>query len=154
MFHKQGLWIVMALFWTAAACGTAAAQDANAIPPGSKVFIAPISGGFEADLKKAFDTKKVPLVIVEKREEADFEITGTAESKKASTAKKLFGGEWRSDESASISVTNLKTGVVVYAYSVHKHNAEFGRTSTAEACAKHLRAKVEGKEGKPGKEEK
>jgi hypothetical protein len=113
-------------------------QAQTKIPAGSKVFVAPM-GGFETPLKKAMAEKKVPIQIVEQREQADFEITGTSESKKASTAKKIILGSWHSDEEASIKMANLKTGEIVYAYSVHKQDSTHGQRSTAEACAKHLK---------------
>lgn len=96
-------------------------------------------GGFEAPLRKAIADKKVPLEVVEQREQAEYEITGAAESKKASTAKKIIMGSWHSDEEASIKVASLKTGEIVYAYSVHKQDSAHGQKSTAEACAKHLK---------------
>jgi hypothetical protein len=108
------------------------------IPAGSKVFVAPM-GGFETPLKKAMANKKVPLEIVEQREQAEYEITGTSESKKASTAKKVILGSWHSDEEASIKVASVKSGEIVYAYSAHKQDSAHGQRSTAEACAKHLK---------------
>jgi len=108
------------------------------IPAGSKVFVAPM-GGFETPLKKAMADKKVPLEIVAQRELAEYEITGTSESKKAGTAKKLIMGSWHSDEEASIKVASVKSGEIVYAYSAHKQDSAHGQRSTAEACAKHLK---------------
>jgi hypothetical protein len=122
------------------------AQDnARAIPAGSKVFINPIKDEFEKDLIKAFEVKKVPLEVVTEKEKADFEITGTSESKKAGVAKILIMGSWHSSEQASITVTNLKTGEAVWAYSVNKINSAHGKRSTAEACAKHLKKKIDSK---------
>ncbi len=83
--------------------------------------------------------KKVQIEIVEQREQAEYEITGTSESKKASNAKKIIMGSWHSDEDASIKVANLKTGEIVYAYAAHKKDSAHGQRSTAEACAKHLK---------------
>jgi hypothetical protein len=114
------------------------AQTQTKIPSGSKVFIAAM-GGFEVPFKKAVTDKKVPIELVEQREQAEYEITGAAESKKASTAKKVILGSWHSDEEASIKVASLKTGEIVYAYSVHKQDSAHGQRSTAEACAKHLK---------------
>lgn len=111
-----------------------AAKIAN----GSKVFVAPM-GGFEVPLKKAMKDKKVPVELVEQREQADYEITGTSESKKAGAAKKIILGSWHSDEDASIKVADLKSGQIVYAYAVHKQDSAHGQRSTAEACAKHLK---------------
>lgn len=108
------------------------------IPAGSKVYLASM-GGFESDLRAAIIKKKVPIEIVDQRENAEYEITGVSESKKAGAAKIIIMGSWRSNEDASIKVSNLKTGEVAYAYSVHKDNSAHGKRSTAEACAKHLK---------------
>lgn len=127
-------------FLTSAGSGFAG----NEIPAGSKVFIAPM-GGFETYFKAAMAKKKVPLTVVEDRGQADFEITGAAESQKASTAKKVIMLDWRSTEEASIKVASMKTGVVVFAYSVHKASSAHGKQSSAEACAKHLNDAVKKK---------
>ena len=71
-------------------------------------------GGFETYLKAAITKKKVPLQIVEDKAQADFIITGHSESQKASTAKKVIMGNWHSNEDASINVSNVKTGEVVF----------------------------------------
>ena len=119
-------------------------QEAKTIPPGARVFIAPMDG-FETYLKAAMTKKQVPLQIVEERDKADFEITGHSNSQKASTAKKVIMWDWHSTEEATINVTNLKTGVVVFAYEVHKQSSAHGKQSSAEACAKHLKEQVERK---------
>lgn len=108
------------------------------IPAGSKVFVAPMDG-FETYLKDAMVKKKIPLEIVEQRDKADYEITGVSESKKAGAAKIIIMGSIHSREEASIKVANLKTGELIYAYSVHKENSAHGKQSSAEACAKHLK---------------
>ena len=51
-----------------------------------------------------------------------------------------------SDDEASISVVNTKSSAVVFAYAVNKKNTLHGQQTTAEACAKHLQAHIEGKE--------
>lgn len=121
---------------------TKQAQDAklpqHRIPAGSKVYIAPMDG-FETYLKAAITKKKVPFEIVEQRDKADYEITGVAESKKAGAAKIIIMGSWHSTEDASIKVSDLRSGEIVYAYSVHKDNSAHGKQSSAEACAKHLK---------------
>ena len=123
---------------------TPAAQNSKSIPAGSKVYIAPMDG-FETFLKAALEKKEVPLVVVEDKDKADFEITGASNSQKASTAKKILKLSWRSREEASINVANIKTGEIVFAYSAHKENSAHGKKSSAEACAKHLKEKVSGK---------
>jgi len=114
------------------------AKPTQKIPAGSKVYVAPMEG-FETFLSTAIAKKKVPIQIVQERDKAEYEITGVAESKKAGAAKVLIMGSWHSNEDASIRVTNIKSGEVAYAYSVHKDNSAHGKQSTAEACAKHLK---------------
>ena len=144
MRHTLMMATAALLLLSAASASAARQQQAQAppaqqkIPAGSKVFIAAM-GGFETPLRKAIADKKVPLEVVEQREQAEYEITGAAESKKAGAAKKIIMGSWHSDEEASIKVASLKTGEIVYAYSVHKQDSAHGQKSTAEACAKHLK---------------
>jgi len=114
------------------------------IPANSKVFLAPM-GGFEEDLKAAIVSKKVPVVLVTDKDQADYEIAGTSDTEKASTAKKVVMWNWHSNEQASITVTDHKSGEVVFAYSVNKKSSAHGKRSTAEACAKHLKDQIEGK---------
>jgi hypothetical protein len=113
------------------------------IPKGAKVFLAPIEGGYDSYLKDAIAKKKVPVEIVASRDQAEYEITGTSESQKASTAKKVILGNWHSREEASITVSDIKTSEVVWAYSVHEEASTHGKKSSAEACAKHLKEAIE-----------
>ena len=119
-----------------------AADDSLAIPKGAKIYLAPMDG-FETYLSAALMKKEVPVSIVATKEQADFEITGTSETSKAGWAKTIMSGNSRSDERASISVTNLKTGVIVYAYAADKGSAIRGKQSAAESCAKHLKERIE-----------
>ena len=119
-----------------------AVATTTAIPIGSKVFVAPMAG-FESYLIAALDKKKVPLTVVTDKSLADFEITGASESQKAGWAKMAFTGSIHSSEEASINVANLKTGTIAFAYAVNKGNSVHGKQSAAEACAKHLKEKME-----------
>ena len=122
----------------AAAVYSVAFAAEGSIPEGSKVFVAPM-GGFETYVKAAIAKKKVPVTVVEQREAADYELSGSAESQKASTAKKVIMLDWHSKEQASIKLTDIKSSEVVFAYSVHKSSSAHGKQSSAEACAKHLK---------------
>jgi hypothetical protein len=113
------------------------------LPSGAKVFIAPMPDGFDEFLKAAIEKKKVPIVLVSDKDKAEFQITGQAETQKASTAKKVIMWDWRSNEQASIQVANLQSGEVVFAYSVNKVSSAHGKKSSAEACAKHIKEKIE-----------
>ena len=125
----------------------ALAQD-NKIPAGAKVYIEPMEG-FETYLAAALEKKKVPLVVVSKREEADYEIKGVAEKQKAGWAKTIFGSGLPS-ASASIQVINVKTSVVAFAVAEERKDASFGQRSVAEYLAKKIGEKMRNAE-KPEK---
>ena len=114
------------------------------IPSGAKVYIAPMDGGFDTYLAAGLRQKKVPVVILGLRDKAEYEISGVAESEKAGWAKMLFMNSGASAEQASIKVMNIQTGEVVFAYSVNKSNSARGKQSAGEACAKHIKEKIEG----------
>jgi hypothetical protein len=115
---------------------------AKPIPAGSKIFVAPIAGGYENFIAAGILKKKVPVVLVTDRSKADYEVSGVSQSEKANWAKMLFAKSAASGEEASIQVVDLKSGEVVFAYSVHKANSARGKQSTGEACAKHLKEKI------------
>jgi len=139
--NRKNLSLLLVLI--VAAVSTVAQDSVKAIPTGSKVFINPLKDGFETELAAALQAKKVPLEIMTDKSGAEFEISGTSESKKAGAAKIILMGSWHSSEQASITMTNLKSGEAVWAYSVNKSNSAHGKRSTAEACAKHLKEKIE-----------
>ena len=109
------------------------------IPSYAKVYVAPIPGGFENYIIAGLRNKKVPLTVVIDRTKADYEISGVSDSEKAGWAKMLFIGSQNSNEQASIKISDLKTGAVIFGYSVHKTNSVRGRQSAGEACAKHIK---------------
>jgi hypothetical protein len=147
MFSKTKLSAVMLLILGAVSMSPAGDKKnpppSQKIPKGAKVFIAPISDGYESFLKDAMSAKKVPIEVVSNRDQADYEITGSAESQKAGAAKKIIMGNWHSREEASITLSNLKSGEVVWAYSVHEEGSTHGKRSSAESCAKHLKEAIE-----------
>jgi hypothetical protein len=109
------------------------------IPAYSKVYVAPMLGGFENYIIAGLRDKKVPLTVVVDKGKADYEISGVSDSEKAGWAKMLFMGSQNSNEQASIKVADLKTGAIIFGYSVHKTNSVRGRQSAGEACAKHIK---------------
>jgi hypothetical protein len=138
----------LALVLAAAAAGQEGKsidQSNKAIERSSRVYISPIEGGFDTFLAAAIIKKQVPVVIVTDRAKADYEITGIANTEKAGWAKMLFMGVDNSNDMASIKVVYLKSSEVVYGYSVRKGNSYRGKQSAAEACAKHLKGKIEEK---------
>jgi len=141
-FAAVGVLVVLA-FSSAYAGDSKNAPPSEKIPKGAKIFIAPIGEGFDSYLKDAMGAKNVPVEIVSNRDQADYEITGIAESQKAGAAKKIIMGSWHSKEEASITLSNRKSGEVVWAYSVHQENSTHGKRSSAESCAKHLKEAIE-----------
>lgn len=113
------------------------------IPSGSKIYIAPLVDGYDVYLSAAIFEKKVPVMVVTQRDKAEFEISGVTQSDKAGWAKMFFMGSQASAEEASMKIVDLRTDAVVYAYNVHKTNSVRGKQSSAEACAKHLKEKIE-----------
>lgn len=115
----------------------------ESLPKGARIYVAPIQNGFETYITAGLDKKKVPVVVVADRSKADYELTGISDSDKAGWAKMLFLGSQQTNESASIKIVNLKTGNVVFAYSVNKTNSIRGKQSAGEAVAKHINEKIE-----------
>jgi hypothetical protein len=142
--------VIMSFALVLVAAASAAGQDAplkvdadGRIPKGARVFIGPIEGGYDIYLSAAIHKKEVPIVIVTDRSKADFELSGVTESEKAGWAKTIFLGNTSTSEQASIKVVNLASGVVVFGYNVNKGSSAKGKQSSAESCAKHLKAKIE-----------
>jgi hypothetical protein len=144
---KIPLIIFLALAWTA----SARAQDVKAfagtskkpIAAGSRIYIAPMTDGFDTFIVAGIVKKSVPLIVVNSRDKADYELTGISNTDKAGWAKMIFLGSQQSNEEASIKIVDLKSGEVVYGYSVHKTNSYRGKQSAGEACAKHIKSDIE-----------
>jgi hypothetical protein len=126
--------------------------QARLIPKNARVYISPIrpedpenlkAEGFENYLAAALRKKNVPLLIVADRSQADFVIEGTADQKGPGWAKKIILGDFRKSTSASMIVTNVRTGVVAYADSSDRASANRGLRSSAEKLAKYLKRKIE-----------
>jgi hypothetical protein len=115
----------------------------EALPKGARIYVAPIQNGFETYVVAGIEKKKVPVIIVADRSKADYELTGVSDTDKAGWAKMLFLGSQQTNESASIKIVNLKTGNVVFGYSVNKTNSVRGKQSAGEAVAKHINEKIE-----------
>ena len=137
---------LLVLCAAAALVAQAPAQEDIRIPAGARLFISPVDSGYDIYLSAAMHKKEVPLVIVTDKTKADFELSSVTESERAGWAKMLFAGSTSSAESASVKVVNLKTGVVVFGYNVSKSNSARGKQSSSEACAKHLKEKIESKQ--------
>jgi len=114
------------------------------IVSGATVFLEPMDG-FENYLAAAFQKKGVPLVPVGNEEQATYVLKGTSEEKKPGAAKIIFMGQLHADNAASVQMMDRRTGAIVFAYAVNKKNTLHGQQTTAEACAKHLKERIEKK---------
>jgi hypothetical protein len=115
----------------------------ESLPSGARIYVAPMPSGFETYVAAGLEKKKVPVVLVTDRDKADFELSGVSDTDKAGWAKMLFLGSQQTNEAASIKIVNLKTGNIVFAYSVNKTNSVRGKQSAGEAVAKHINEKIE-----------
>ena len=123
------------------------ARTVTRVTPDSSVYIEPTDNGMHTALAGALRSKKVPVMVVTKPAAADFIIRVTGEYKRAGWARTIMaGGYARGDANASMSVEHRESGTIVYAYNVEKDGARKGIQSAAEACAKHLKNHIAGKE--------
>jgi hypothetical protein len=116
------------------------AQNESSLPSGAKIYVHPMDG-FENYIAAAFQKKKVPVVLVASRENADFEMKGNSERDKAGWSKRIFGSG-RDAVRASINISNIKTGVIVCAIASDKSDAWAGMKSAAEHIAKNVAKKI------------
>lgn len=114
---------------------------AGVVPQNSRVYVEPMNG-FETYIMAALAVKKVPVIVTSELDKADFVIRGSSDSQKPGWARTIFTGQYRSDEQASISLVDRRTGTVVFAYAVNKIGSVHGKQSAAEACAKHLKSSI------------
>ncbi|HLK65876.1 MAG TPA: PEGA domain-containing protein [Bryobacteraceae bacterium] len=135
MLALHGRW--MLLLVTLVSC----CRAVDPVLPSPRVYVNNI-GGFGSYLAAAFRVKGVPITVVMDRRQADFEIVGASESKNPNWAEVIFLKHARSNEAATISLINLRTTEVIYAYAYNMGQAYNGKQSAAESCAKHLRSAI------------
>jgi hypothetical protein len=135
--------LIMAAFVvSAAAAEKAVGLGPSAIPAGATVYIE-ANEGFDTYLRAAFQKKGVPLSIVVDKLKADYVMSSTmASGKDPGVAAAIFLGKRNANQDASISIVEIKSGIVRYSYAVHKYNAVNGKQSAAEAIAKNVKNKV------------
>ena len=140
--------------------GSASPEDDMAIRPGSRIYVQPMDG-FGTYLISALKKKKVPLVVVFAQQDADFEISGAAKIHEASKAVQILeavggvagaaagqqSGDFPRKLEVTISVRNVRTGAVILEHSVQKHTTAralaYYSQSAAEACADHVKKKIQ-----------
>jgi hypothetical protein len=113
------------------------------IPANSKIYIAEMPEDFHTFMAAAFKDVELPLFIVTDRDKADFEMKGTAaESQRNSWARVIFAGQTGSKESASVTISNVNSGIVVFSAASDRSNARRGKRSVANKMARELRDKL------------
>ena len=124
--------------------GLAFAPFAHAQISNPKIYIAP-QNGFESYLAGAFTKKNVPAQMVQTEEAADYILSPAPvqqkpESAGGKIARCLFAycAGIEGSQTASVSLIDVKTKAVVWAYNVKKGGSS-NFQSSAEACAKHLK---------------
>lgn len=94
-------------------------------------------------LEAAVQKKHVPVEFTTRKKDATLLVTLTAQERKGNTWRAVFTGNSGRASALSMSVSNAKTGVVVFSYTCHKGGHAFLRTghagfqSAAECLAKH-----------------
>lgn len=133
-------YLLLLLCMLALVTAPALAQDETKLPASSKIYVHPMDG-FETYIAAAFQKKKVPVILVANREQADFEMKGNSERDKAGWSKRLFGSG-RDAVRASIQISSIKSGTIVCAIASDKSDAWSGMKSAAEHIAKNVAKKI------------
>lgn len=110
----------------------------------SAVYIEPM-GGYETYLAAALAKKQAPLILVTDKVKADYIIT-INQQVPAQPFAVLNQNPWAVATSMSISVIDVRSSQIVFAYAVSRHGNDRIQ-SAAESCAKHLKEFIEN----PGK---
>ena len=135
------LFYIAAVFCIAALAFAPSSYSQIANP---KIYIAP-QNGFETYLAGAFTKKSVPAQVVMAPEAADYILSAAPvvqkpESAGGKIARCLFAycAGIEGSQTASVTLMDSKTKVMVWAYNVKKGGSN-NFQSSAEACAKHLK---------------
>ena len=135
--------------------------QAPQIKSGATVFIEPM-GGYETYLAAAIAKKQVPLVVVTDKTKGEYVIASTVTQHASShpavvvnnttnvgtSGNSAWNEGWKSGfpragsgarTSVSISVADVHSSQIVFAYAVGKGGNTNQLQSAAEACAKHLK---------------
>lgn len=113
------------------------------MPVNSKIFIAEMPEDFNTYMAAALKDVEIKLLIVTDKEKADFEMSGGAKpSQRNSWARVIFAGQTGSKESASVTISNIKSSVVVFSAASDRSNARRGLRSVANKMARELRDKM------------
>lgn len=111
------------------------------VPAGSRVYVAPLEGGFDYYIIAALHKLTIPVLIVTDRSKADFEISEVSQSELADWGRYLPLLE-EGNDAVLLKMANLKTGRVVFAYLAPRIIRGTGRPGAGELCAQYVKQKV------------
>jgi hypothetical protein len=83
------------------------------VPPGSKVFIAPMEGNLHGFIAPEIVKKKVPLVVVTDEKDADFILTGASIRADDKWYHTVFGGKDKNE--GNVQLISVKDKQMVWA---------------------------------------
>lgn len=113
--------------------------------PGAKLFVEPMDG-FEQILSRSILKKKVPVVLVNDRANADFVLSGEAYLKKPGWLK---GMVLSTHGKGNVSIADARMGTVVFAHRFKRADSNLTEglvyQGWADSCAKDMKKALERK---------
>lgn len=126
------------------------AQQANrTIPAGAKLYIEEMEHDFDGYLRAEIVKKKIPLVIVLNREEADFIMTGSATEQEARKWHEGWLTVERDKTTGNVTILDAKTNEFLWAAEAGDRSlwwgamARGGHRKVAERIVKNLRKVIQ-----------
>ncbi|MFY9607909.1 MAG: hypothetical protein WAU45_04745 [Blastocatellia bacterium] len=83
------------------------------VPPGSKLFIAPMEGNLHPFIAAEIMKKKIPVVVVTDEKEADFILAGASIKGDDKWYHTVFGGKDKNE--GSVQLLSVKDKIMVWA---------------------------------------
>jgi hypothetical protein len=120
---------------------------AETVPAESKLYIDRMNG-FENYISAAILGKKIPIIVVTDRAQADYLVTGSWRESNGGTSGNgslVAPLKRRTNYSASISIVDPKTSALVFAYSSEKSASHDLSKEIADDWANHLKHEMQPK---------
>lgn len=102
----------ISLLMSAALC-FAGDISASRVPPGSKIFLAPMEGNLQGFIAAEILKKKMPLVVVTDEKDADFVLTGASIKADDKWYNTIFGGKDKNE--GNVQLISVKDRQMVWA---------------------------------------
>jgi len=85
----------------------------QAVPQGSKVFIAPMQGGLDGFIAPEIIKKKIPLIVVTDESQADYVLSGASLKADDRWYNTVFGGKDKNE--GNVRLLDVKSKQMVWA---------------------------------------